>query len=555
MMKTSALFRFATPTLAWIVAGGCTPADSSSDTPTDDETAEPSLTYYRDVQPILSEHCGACHVEGGAAPFELTTHEQVAELAMVVRPAIESGEMPPWSADPECRTFAHERRLSDDEKAIVSSWFDAGMPAGDPADALPFEPPNLNLEPSEVSVQTWSAEPYTPDASEPDDYHCLVLDVEFTDPTYLSAYQVVPDPSGFVHHIIFYHVPPSGAAMLLEADAATPEPGYACFGASGFGGQPMGVWAPGGLPLRFPDASAYVIAPGSKIVAQMHYNTTLGPPSVDQTALRLAYLDAAPQLRVTMPILNGFFDIPAGDPAYAAEFEYVVEGDTPKQIVAVMPHMHLLGRTIDLRRARGNEETCIARIDDWDFHWQQFYDLRPDDFVEVQPGDLLRYRCEFDNSAENQPFVDGQQLPPGPVSFGEGTLDEMCLNVVAMIEPFVEAPTGAPCEHVPACYASSCTPEDGACFIGCGVLESSECGGCMLQGLGACAPSFCPSEADAVLTCLATQCDVDLNDAVGIQACLADTCKLAFDAEWACLQPHVVAGDCNAAFGACGFEY
>ena len=30
------------------MAGGCTPADSSSDTPTDDETAEPSLTYYRD---------------------------------------------------------------------------------------------------------------------------------------------------------------------------------------------------------------------------------------------------------------------------------------------------------------------------------------------------------------------------------------------------------------------------------------------------------------------------------------------------------------------------
>jgi hypothetical protein len=50
-------------------------------------------------------------------------------------------------------------------------------------------------------------------------------------------------------------------------------------------------------------------------------------------------------------------------------------------------------------------------------------------------------------------------------------------------------------------------------------------------------------------------CDVDLSDVAGIQACLANECQVEFDAEWACLEPHVLAGDCNAYFSSCGVEY
>jgi hypothetical protein len=531
----------------------CMTFGCSEPEPTNDGEDEATLTYYRDVQPLITTHCGACHVDGGTGPFELATYEQLMAMAPVVRTAVESGAMPPWSADPECRTFQQERRMSEADKTTLLTWIDAGMPMGDPADAMPVEPPNFDLD--EVSAVTWSALPYTPDASVADDYHCLVMDVEFDSPTYLSAYQLVPDAAGAVHHIIFYHVPPGGAAAMLEADAATQEAGYDCFGSSGFGGQPMGVWAPGGLPLRFPADSAYVIEPGSRIVAQMHYNTvgrSLGP---DQTELHLGYSSAEPQMRVTMPILNGFFDIPAGDPAYVAEFSYTIDDDTPKQIFSVMPHMHLLGRTIDLRRERAGEETCVARIDDWDFHWQQFYDLQPAEFVEVRAGDTLHYSCEFDNSAENQPIVDGQQQSPGPVTFGEGTLDEMCLHVVAMLEPFVAEEPGSMCEGFSDCVDSSCAAGDGVCFLGCGSQSSDARGGCILQGIGGCGQSQCPSEAQAISSCLAMSCDVDLSDVAGIQACLANECQVEFDAEWACLEPHVLAGDCNAYFSSCGVEY
>src|SRR5690349_16461633 len=40
------------------------------------------LTYYADAKPILDARCGSCHVEGGIAPFPLTTYAEVVDYAL-----------------------------------------------------------------------------------------------------------------------------------------------------------------------------------------------------------------------------------------------------------------------------------------------------------------------------------------------------------------------------------------------------------------------------------------------------------------------------------------
>ncbi|EDM75883.1 hypothetical protein PPSIR1_08212 [Plesiocystis pacifica SIR-1] len=531
-----------------LASTACKPATSDPQ-----ESDAEASTYYRDVQPIIAAECGGCHQAGGLGPMELSTYEQLVNFAELVDESIRAGSMPPWQPDPDCRSFAGERRMSEEDKQTVLTWIEQGMAEGDPADATPVEPPTLELE--GVTEVVWSAQPYTPDASTPDDYHCLVMDIDFADETYLTGYQVVPGDPAVVHHIIFYLVPPSGADSLLAADAASPEPGYACFGSSGHGGQPMGVWAPGGLPVQFPDDSAFVVEPGSKLVAQMHYFTGGGVASPDDSQLQLATRAEAPGLRVSMPLLSGFFDIPADDPAYTVEFSLEIDDPQTKQIFSVMPHMHLLGRRIDLHRERDGEQTCIARIDDWDFDWQQFYDLELGDFVEVRAGDTLRYSCTFDNSAANQPIVDGEQRTPGPVAVGEGTLDEMCLHVVAMVEPYVEAEPTAACPGMLECAEQSCQPEDGLCFLDCSEQEPSACGDCLLPALNGCGQAFCPDEADAVVGCLALNCEADFTDVAAVRDCLAGVCAAEFQASWACYSPHLYAGECDAQFGPCGLEF
>ena len=46
---------------------------------------------------------------------------------------------------------------------------------------------------------------------------------------------------------------------------------------------------------------------------------------------------------------------------------------------------------------------------------------------------MLRLECHWDNTAENQPLVGGERLPPEDVFWGEGTRDEMCLGIVLMV--------------------------------------------------------------------------------------------------------------------------
>ena len=53
----------------------------------------------------------------------------------------------------------------------------------------------------------------------------------------------------------------------------------------------------------------------------------------------------------------------------------------------------------------------------------------------VNPGDRIRVECHWDNSAANQPIVDGVQQEPHDVGWGEGTGDEMCLGLMYVTAP------------------------------------------------------------------------------------------------------------------------
>jgi hypothetical protein len=52
----------------------------------------------------------------------------------------------------------------------------------------------------------------------------------------------------------------------------------------------------------------------------------------------------------------------------------------------------------------------------------------------VKPGDQLSIECHWNNSAANQPLVDGKKLEPRDVDWGESTTDEMCLGLLYVSE-------------------------------------------------------------------------------------------------------------------------
>src|SRR3954452_12408170 len=74
-------------------------------------------TLYRDVLPILQDHCQSCHRPGEVAPMPLVTYEQTRAWASGIAKAVQAKRMPPWFADPRVGKFSNDPSLSEAQVA------------------------------------------------------------------------------------------------------------------------------------------------------------------------------------------------------------------------------------------------------------------------------------------------------------------------------------------------------------------------------------------------------------------------------------------------------
>src|ERR1700752_5305976 len=101
----------------------------------------PPPTFYRDVMPILQNHCQRCHRPGEIGPMPLVTYKQVRFQARKIALKVRTKQMPPWLADPCCGHFSNDPSLTQQQIDTLVAWANAGVPEGDRRDAPP--PPNF----------------------------------------------------------------------------------------------------------------------------------------------------------------------------------------------------------------------------------------------------------------------------------------------------------------------------------------------------------------------------------------------------------------------------
>src|ERR1043166_112619 len=92
----------------------------------------PSVTFYKDIQPILQQHCQSCHRSGQIAPMPLVSFDDARKYAAKMKQMTRTKNMPPWFADSQFGSFANDPSLTANEIQLISEWADAGAPAGDP---------------------------------------------------------------------------------------------------------------------------------------------------------------------------------------------------------------------------------------------------------------------------------------------------------------------------------------------------------------------------------------------------------------------------------------
>lgn len=381
-------------------------------------------TWAENVACILYSRCTSCHNPAGIAPFSLMNFADASGAAMGILDAVQNKRMPPWPPDADYRSFAHERVLTDTEKQILIDWVNNGSPQGDPANA-PVPPVYTNQEmiqnPDLVSAMTqYTIPPMTQDL-----YRCFVIPSGTTIDQFITALEVVPGNRQVVHHVLVYQ---DTANTTVVLDSLDPFPGYTSFGGVGSStAKLLGAWVPGAEANFLPAGMGIPLPAGAKIILQMHY--PMGSSlQMDSTKVNFT-LTANPATReVTVaPVLNHGFTLSNGPLFIPADsvrtFNAQLVNPINVTLLAVAPHMHLIGRSIVAYAVSFPQDTIpLIRIPNWDFHWQGAYHFRQP--VRVPAWAQFKSEAIYDNTVNN-PF--NPSIPPQDVSLGEATTDEMML--------------------------------------------------------------------------------------------------------------------------------
>lgn len=387
------------------------------------------VTYTKEISRLFQAKCQGCHRTGDIAPFALDSYEAATTWSADIQRVVQARIMPPWKPVDEHGKFKGDFGLTDDERQMLLDWLAAGAPKGDDADLPEPLPETGEWQIGEPDAVLQMPELYSVPRRK-DIYRCFVVPTGFDEDKWIKAVQIVPGTRQVAHHVILY-IDTTGKSA--ELDARDEEPGYECFGGPGDGvqlnpGSMLGGWVPGSRPTLLPDGVGVLLPKGARIIIQMHYFPA-GKEYSDQTKIGLYLAKPEEKLNkrmVFLPIVNTSFRIPAGanDQVVNAAFP-MPAGD----VHMVIPHMHLLGRKIEVNHTDlfSRPKNALIKIDDWDFNWQGFYAFTNP--IRMNNLDQLKVTCRFDNSADNPK---NPSNPLKDVRWGEGTEDEMCLAFVGV---------------------------------------------------------------------------------------------------------------------------
>jgi len=454
--------------LSFALAGlALAPACGTDTEPTTDEAP---ATWYQDVAPMLAQHCMSCHQAGGIAPFSMTSYDDAVGHAKQMVTAIENGTMPPFDAreDADCTprfSWVDDPRLSATDKDTLKAWIEDGYPLGTEAAVPP--PPGSELAGVTRSVapdQGWAT------SGDRDQFICYVLDpqVTGTQPAWLTGLQVNPDVAEVVHHAVITEVFPGAKLDALVAQRGIGKP-FDCGTASTPADFVVHIWTPGNQPMQTSPEIAVPIAPGAKLVMQIHYHPAGRTHAPDRTGIdlrlssewprRMYFVTAVGNASAAPVLLPGDGDIdaprfliPKNVADHSEHMRFTIpppkSGEpTDVRLFSANPHMHLVGTHISAKierpAARGTDPKteCLAN-GGWNFDWQRTYqyDAPLDLLPSVTAGDVIDVQCKWDNTLQN-PFVQRMltdsnlPLQPIDITLGEQTTNEMCLEIFGLSIP------------------------------------------------------------------------------------------------------------------------
>jgi mono/diheme cytochrome c family protein len=370
-----------------------------------------TVTFAKDVAPILQQRCEECHHAGGVAPMAFTTYEAARPWAKAIKEKVVKREMPPFHATGPVGRYLDDPRLTDAEIATITQWVEGGAAKGNAKDMPAPRVWKNDWQLGQPDLVLKVKQAYTLKPSALDKYVFFVFDHVFPEETWIRSIVTRPGEPKAVHHANTHLVPPTLTA---------PPEGYFAgdFNPSSKGTIMIAGWVPGTNDVLLPEGTAVRIPKGMRFGIQIHYAPT-DKELTDATSLGIYLANGTVNKNLRMMFGDRKdLAIPPGDPNYSLTSKSTFAADGLIRFFHV--HMHLRGKSYAFRFTYpdGRSET-LFEVPNYDFNWQRSYLLKEP--IRVPKGTQVEFIGTYDNSAKNKFNPD----PTQTVRWGENTTDEM----------------------------------------------------------------------------------------------------------------------------------
>ncbi len=358
-------------------------------------------TFHQDIAPILNRRCVACHREGAAGPFSLTSFVDAVAHAEMLAEVIVDQRMPPWFASSRHGAFQNDPSLTRDERDTLLRWVTSGKREGDPKSAAPspeFATSKWRIGEPDLVIKMVGE--HTLPVAGFVEYKRLVLPYVFLNETWLEAIEIRPDNLAVVHHCNMAYVTTKGAGHHTFITGHVP------------GGQPMDLG-------RFDNGVAYRVPAFSGLGLEIHYTTT-GKEERCNISVGLRYPRKTVHKQLRHFLLDPRrFQIEPGNGAFPVRSSLTLDQDI--SLLGLFAHMHLRGKDATFyAEVPGKPRQTLLQIPNYNFEWQLGYEIEPGR-QRLPKGTRIESVAHYDNSAFNPYNPD----PNRAVPYGLQTYDEM----------------------------------------------------------------------------------------------------------------------------------
>lgn len=399
--------------------------------------------YFEEIAPIIHKKCGVCHSTNNAGPFNLITYSDIKTHANKIKFAILNNYMPPWPADTNYTRFANELVLTKPEKEKILKWIELNCPAKYSTfiDTNFLSPKNITQRKPDLIIKF--DKPIYLNGKGVDQFFIVKMPYQLSKDTFVQFVEFVPCQKKLVHHVNGHLLKYDSTRKFnyYEGISYIEEPvdnfieAYKKMGLTYTDSKennpkkilpsliPNTVYyLPGFLPLYYKEGIGgfYLPKNGVFFLNDIHYGPT-NRSCLDSSYLKVYFAPHRPKRYVYEGQLgtHGMSKIVPPlviPPNTIKTFTTTLLIPADISIVAVNPHMHLLGQSFVAFAVTPFRDTIpLIKIPKWNFNWQYYYIFKKP--VIVPKNSIIVAIGTYNNTADN-PY--NPNHPPIEVKEGDG---------------------------------------------------------------------------------------------------------------------------------------